>query len=443
MGWSWNTSIVGGLSLAFLGAWVSPTAQAAAGDHIRVGDAEIVPSLRTGAQYQTNPRLSEDPQDAGVNLNVRPELQANLDGNDAIMSLWAAYKVTKYIDEELINLDNYGDIDTGLDLNLAPKAVVGFKVQGGYTATGYPTGNDTGDVSLFWKRQGYGAGYIAVHPGAALSADVGGGGGYDWFNFPAEAGPALEGYDNAKTSYGPKVKLKWTFFPKTAFVADFAYTWFDYKHNVIDATGQSDNAQAQDIGDYGVFPGGRHMQVLVGLRGRFTERLVLNVMSGYSPINYDESTIDGDAAAEGIAEANAEGGAYLTDASGLDALPVTVDLSWTPRSGITLTTGYVKSLQDSVFTNYVAYHHGFARAQFLVGSRTGFGIDGGVRLEKYVGEVTRNDVVPTANAGITYNVADWLDLGLDGGWERRVNVEQNGYGEYDNFKGGLNLTFTY
>jgi len=445
MGWSWNRSIRGGYGLLCLAALAAPPAQAAAGDHIRVGDAELVPALTAGAQYQSNPRLSESPQpeDAGVNVNVRPELQANLDGNDARMSAWASYKATKYISEDLWNLDNYGDIDTGLDLDLAPKAVVGFKLQGGYTVTGYPTGNNTGDSSLFWKRQGYGAGFVAVHPGAALSADVGGGGGYDQFNFPAEAGAELAGLDNGKVSYGPKVNLKWTFFPKTAFVANFAYTWFDYSQNVVDATGSGDNAQAQDIGDYGVFPGGTHLQVLVGLRGRFTERLVLNVMSSYSPINYDETTIDGANAAEGVAEANAEGQAYLVDAKGLDALPVTADLSWTPRSGVTMTAGYVKSVQDSVFTNYVAYHHGFARLQVLVGSRTGFGVDGGVRLEKYQGEVTRNDVVPTANGGITYNVADWLDAGVDAGWERRVNSEGNGYGEYDNFKGGASLTFTY
>ena len=192
-------------------------------------------------------------------------------------------------------------------------------------------------------------------------------------------------------------------------------------------------------------PNSKGWRAMLGLHGRFTERLVLSLSGGYGRAIYDESSVTGPAATDSTA------GDFSVDLKQFpDALIVRTGLQWSPRRGHTLDIGYWKDHQDSWFTNFVQYHYGYLRYDGMLTSRALFGLEGGYRLETYKGEVTRGDHVVRADAYLTYRTNGWADVSLRGFWTQRSSANSDlGIGadeywiEYDNYGGTLDLTLRY
>ncbi len=435
---------LGGLLAAAL---VGPLARAEPGDHVRLGEAELTPALLMGVDWHSNVYRTagelgnEDPPQGGANLSLAPQLALSLSGPDAVMSAMGQYGIRKFLVADQSNLDNFGEVDSRFNLDLLPNSAVGFRTQDSFRRTNYPTEASDADQALLFRSNALLSGYLAVHPGSALSLDLGATYLYDNYEGTSVSeNPAL----NSKNTFGPRAELKWTFFPKTALIADAEMQLARWENHVVTATGDA-IGNPEDLGDYIAIPDSNTYKFRAGLVGRFTQRLVVNAVLGYGVSQYDENSVLDDPAVSGDATSELDPSVFGADVSGLDGLLIATGLEWTPRANQSLTLGYTKNFTDSFFTNYIAYHYPYAKYRILVASRLGLSSEIGYRNESYVGELTRNDHFIKTKLGADYNATDWMDAGLLLGWTRRASADTppKSTVEYDDFQIGGTLTFSY
>ena len=425
----------------------SAAAQAAPGDHVRVGGAEFTPTVSLLSEWRSNVYLAEVNETSGLNLQVVPGLSLKLDGPSNSLELDGQYRARYYTNTALKNLNDFSEADIGLDLDLGKNSVVGLKLDDSFSVQTQNTEASYSERALTTLLQNNARGALSLSPGGALAIDLGGQFSYQNIFTPQEASLANEDANlNSKTHFGPTFKTKWTFFPKTAFILNYAYSQFDWDKNLVIAKG--DNTGVDNIGDWLAVPDGTSHRAWGGLYGRFTERLILNLSGGYARFVYDEaSVVDyvgniGEIGA-GSPEVDAESVGFGADATGLpDSLLVVAELEWSPSIASTMTLGYRKDIQDSWFTNYVAFHYGFFRYEGLLAGRVGLQGEFGYRAEKYVGEVAREDQLVQARGGLAIMANSWMQLGLKGHWVRRVSPSSP-LAEYDDFGGAFELSFTY
>jgi len=429
-----------------------PAAYAEPGDHIRVGEAELIPSVSLGLDwnsnvYRTAGSLGNEPDPTpGANLTVGPKLELGLNGPDAILKTSGSWGIRKFFVPEQTNLDNFSEADVRFSLDLLPNAVVGFKTNDSFKRSITPSETPEAEDSLLRRTRAELGGALAIHPGDALALDVGGFYQFNDYNLPSSA---IDADLNRKNTFGPRLNLKWTFFPKTALVSDFELAINRWENNIIDATTDAQGTQA-DLGAALAMPDSTLWKARAGLVGRFTQRLVLNLVAGYGGGIYDADSVTSDpAASETVDDSGTTYGdeldtsAFDVNVTGLDGLLIATGIEWVPRPAHTMTLGYTKDFSDSWFTNYIAYHYAYARYKTLVASRVGLYLEGGYRNEGYVGEVTRTDHFLKAKTGASYNATGWMDAGLDFGWTRRVNADGNAAIDFDNFAITGALTFSY
>ena len=87
---------------AAIGLAVSATAAAAPGDHIRLGDAVLTPSVMTGIEAHSNLYLADGgpqtPEVTAMAWVLRPRLGLELDGRQVKFELGAGYGLKKFVD---------------------------------------------------------------------------------------------------------------------------------------------------------------------------------------------------------------------------------------------------------------------------------------------------------------------------------------------------------
>jgi len=432
--------------LCLLGLCISASAQAQPGDHVRAGGAEFTPSISFFTEWRSNVYLVEASEQSGLNLQVVPKIGLKLAGTDLDLALDGQYKLRYYTASKLKNLNDFSEADVKLDIDIGKTSIVGFKIDDGFSIKTQATEASYAERALTTILQNNASGAMIVRPGGALAFDFGGRFSYQNIFTPKEASLANAGSNlNSKTHYGPTARMKWTFFPKTAFVANYAYSIFDWSQNLVIAKG--DNTGTDTLGDWLAIPDGTSHRAWGGLLGRFTDRMVLNLTGGYAHFVYDEASVVNYASQVGLGAGNAEVDAtsvgFGADATGLpDSLLIVAELEWSPSIASMFTAGYRKDISDSWFTNYVAYHYAFLRYKGLLGSRLGVEGEFGIRAEKYVGEVNRNDQLVRAEGGIAYKASRFMQVGLNGFWTRRLSP---GYplAEYDDLGGTVELSFNY
>lgn len=126
-------------------------AVAAAGDHIRAGNAEIVPSVEFRVVRRSNVYLTEgsstdadgnavgiDPQ-SGTAVRMHPSLTIGIDGEDTTLDLNVDYNAVKYFEEVHSNLDRFKDVELGLGFRTLNNAPVGIKLNERFHITGRET----------------------------------------------------------------------------------------------------------------------------------------------------------------------------------------------------------------------------------------------------------------------------------------------------------------
>ena len=436
-----------------LGCIGSNAAAAAAGDHIRSGNAEIVPSVELAVEHRTNAYRQEGTASGGVPvtpgtlLRIHPNLTVDINGTDAKFNMGFGWTVRKYFQSELNNLDRFNDLDLGLGLVLLPEAMVGAKLKNDFRYVGWESESTFVDNAYVQNLGDEVSGRIAVHPGGPLELDVGGNLAFDNYRVPSQINPLNTPSLNSRLGYGPAAELKWRFFPKTAIVADFRYHWFFWEDNWLNATGDEVTSD-DDVGDYVAVPDGSLWRTRVGLRGRLTEKVVLGLVAGYGGANYDENTVIEDAANEvdgANPEIDAAAVGFDVDLKGFPSgLLAEINVSFTPIETQLMMVGMKKDFQDVYFTNYVTYNTIFATYQGRFAEDFTALATGSFRFENYAGEVTREDQFVTVGGRLGYDATKFLTVGIGTGWQRRISADRaHPEVEYDNVSVDGGVTFTY
>ena len=448
---------VAGASLCAVAFLLAAPAHAVPGDHVQLGRATLTPSLDLGTEFRSNLYLDESSDDAvaGASLLVQPQIGVSMETNEVLLDLGARYGIKKFYwtsadgnaEYDRSNLDRFNDINSHFDLHALPNSIVGFKIGTAFDVDNRPTESKWAEKAIITHVTSDSRAALMVQPGNAFSIGAGGHFLYDTYSGNQSAAFNSSARLNSRVAYGPEANLNWRFFPRTALLVDFSMDWFDWSENAVNAVG---GQGAEDLGDRLGIPDGREWRASAGLQGRVSHTLVVNAMAGYGQVDYDDQSVL-DRAAQ-LAAAGAVGAEEIavsegwgTDLKGLDGLLVTTRATWTPVTGQSLSLGYQKDFQDSWFTNYVAYHYGFLRYNGLAASRFGLSLEGGLRYEQYVGELTRNDMFIRARGGVAYNAADWMDLSLNAAWRRRVSADVNPIPsiEFDDVAASFLVTLKY
>ena len=436
-------SLVGSFALGALAA--SGTALAQPGDHVRLGEAELVPKLILGSHYRTNAYLMETNEEPGVALMLVPSAELELDGQDIKLDLGAGYHLRKYLSSELSNLDRFRDGKFDLDLGLLPKSIIGFDLHESFISSSRESEAwyDESNALITHLRNDL-SGALAFHPGGALEADAGGHFTFDDYNVPAGANVENDANYNSRLAYGPSGHFKWRFFPRTAVLLNASMEWFKWNNNLVNIQSGADQTTTE-YGSYLGIPDGTLLSVSGGLRGRFTERIAIGLVLGYNKATYDEATVieDGSNEPNAANDLDAAGSGFDADSAGLDNLAASANIEYSLSETHRVVLGYDRALADSYFTNYVVHNYLFLRYHVLLGSRFGLGAEGGLSLEGFRGEVARSDQVVRARLNTTYAANEWMAVGAGVWWDRRASAEGIAAIEYDDVQVNLNLTFTY
>ena len=455
----------GALFVALVSVGLSPGAAfAEAGDHLKVGSAEVVPSLKLGYEWRSNLYLEENPlfPASGEEGTVRgsafvatPGLSLSLLTNEVSLELGASYGVRKFFassnsqdsNYNVANLDQFNNFDVAGNLHILPNGLVGLRLEESMAVSNRPIESQFADDALITRTRNDTGGYIVLSPGNALSFDLGGFFLYDQYDGNEGSSELVSGSRvNNKLGYGGALRSQWEFFPRTALVLDGQVEKFDWERNVVTTAG--DEQLNENTGNGLAMPDGWGWRASAGIKGRVTNKVVVNAVLGYGQTTYDEqSVLDyADAISSNVwgDELDPSEG-WGKDLKGIAGLLAYGSVTWTPVNGQSFSAGYKRDFQDSWFTNYVTYNSGFARYNGALARRWDLRLEGNYRLEAYNGEVVRNDHVLSTTAGLSYDATYWLSL--DGGstWRRRVSADSPALAsiEYDDIGFQLGLKLTY
>jgi len=232
---------------------VSSVALAEPGDHVRVGDVEIVPELDVGFEYRSNVYHEEvDPQ-AGGNLRVAPRVGVNAQGEDHQFSFAGEYEARKQLfltfdpasvppalaeslDRQVAtnNLNRWSDFTADARANLFRQSMVGFEVSDAATYRNNVIDSDFTDSPYMTTFRNKLLGGMRFRPSGAVEIKAGGAWQHDDYRVPefftfAELDPNEHDPFNSRNTYGPQADLVWSFFPNTALVFEASYQWLDWR----------------------------------------------------------------------------------------------------------------------------------------------------------------------------------------------------------------------
>ncbi len=433
--------------------------------------SELTPSLKVEGVYRSNVYLQEGevgggaPTVSGVHIFVRPELELVLKDSSAVhLNLNAGYAARKFLTEGLSNLDRYKDFDLRAGVQVAPKGKLGLTIQDKLSLRGYETEAYYADTAYIERLDNVARGTINLRPGPDL--ELKGGGGLEYEDYRNDTGTSDLSTPNLNTrlAYGPIGSLSWKFIPKTAFVANYNYTWFYWRDNFVVSQGDGLSG-TDDLGDRIGIPDGTTSQFTMGLRGRFTRRLVLGMVGGVTSMTYDENSVIEDASDDQIdgsstdIDTDSEGfgkdlqircadeDIYCTGFPG--SVTAIVDLAYELNDSNSLNLSYRRDFQDVYFTNYVAFHQVAAVLELLMWNRWSMTSGLNYRFEDYEGEVDRSDHLIQAYLENGILLTDSLTLDLGTRWTRRASAssgtsgDRNPYIEFDDINVHGGLTFSY
>lgn len=405
-------------SVALLLASASP-AFAAAGDHIRSGSLVVTPKLGVGLQYRSNAfRTQAEPAATGLGT-LTPGVDAVADTPDVNFRLGGSYTLQKYAfltnngspderAERISSLDRFNTFAVNANLDILPSGPVGLYVKDRIGLQNNPSDIDidSDDPYSTQFRNELSAG-LSIRPGPALEFQPGF--RYGWTQFFVPDEDAQRDPFNTRNAYTGVLRATWSFLPRTNFVFNSEYTVNRWSDSLVDI-----NGAALAVNDSGL---GR---VDAGIQGRLTERLrlIARVGSGFGSFS-DDSRLD---AVHGLLAA--------------------LQADYKVAESHSVSAGVRKSFFDSFFSNSVS-------VVSLQGAWTGrYGesftsmLNIGTRFEDYDGPTDRRDQVTKLGLGLGYDINDWSNLRLNGGWLQRRSPSSPG-SEYDDVNLGLQANFQY
>jgi hypothetical protein len=437
-----------GRLLAVAGLLLATTAAAEPGDHIRVGDAVITPDLEAGFEYRTNVYHEEENPQGGGNLRIAPGLEVVVEGEDARFSLASEYEARKQVFVEfdpaaiplaeratldqaqaVSNLDRWSDFSAQAAASLARQTVIGLELADQIAYRNQVVDSELSDSPFLTQFKNALTGQVRLSPTGAVQFRPGGFWTYDDFRVPEYFGFALQDANehepfNVRNTYGPSLSAAWSFFPNTAWVIDAKYAWVEWREDSISSL--LANPTGGVPGQALAKPDSNQLRVTTGLRGRITPKFTVDLQGGYGQAIYDEnSVVTSDPAA----------------AIDTRTFLLVAQVGWQPKEGSGVSLGYRKDFEDIFFTNYVSYHQVFLQANTVLDDRLDLLARYGIRLESYVGAVTRHDTFMRGSFETNYHFSDWAALGATVWWQSRFSDDE--LVEYDDVGVLISATFQY
>lgn len=408
-------------------------AVAGPGDHIRAGNAEVIPSIALMAGWRSNVFLAAgdacstdgstvEPAHAGAALDLTPAINVRSGkSDDVIFKLDASFTARKYLNSELSNLDRFQDFLILGTIQARPLSPVGFEARNELRNFGRETDFDTAQDPYFSRFDEHLTGLVNLRPGGSINVDFGGRLGYAAYNRPHREG-VTETLANSRTSFAGLGSFKWKFFPKTAVVADLEFERFNWKFN-------EGNVGEEDV-SASPKPDGWLMRATTGIRGRVTEKLQVRAVLGYGYAGYE-----GDAA----------------DMSGFpESVLIGTEASYEAIKGQSVTLGYTKDFSDSVSSSFDNFNLVYGRYSGRFFDKLQVDLSSTYRRDKYEGALDATDATIRPKLDVGYDVAKFLTARAGLGWVRRLNLEsadaaggQDCTREFDDVSVAGGLVFTY
>jgi hypothetical protein len=386
--------LVGGLA-------VDVGALAAPGDHLQAGPATITPDVDLGLEFRTNVRRADVGAEAGANLRVAPGLTIELEQPGTDFSLSGEYELRKYVQPQFTSYDRFNDFQLGADLDAGKQQALGLRLsdQAVLRNLEVENGTDSPFSTQFRNRLG---GMVVARPGPVLDIGLGAAWAIDNYQVPGNTAAARD--YNTRNGVGPAWDVQWRFFPRTAVALEGEYTLNRWASNSVDGLS---------------LPNSNFFRLSAGMRGRLTERLVLVTMLGYGSGKYTDDR----------------------NVAGLDRLLAQLQIKYLVGVGRNLSVGYVKSVEDSYFTNYVGYHRVFGAFDGRFGTRMGVKLGLSTLIEGFHGDLERIDTKLRAEGDLTYYMQDWASITAGTYYTQRLSDDSQV--EYADVNVHLMATFTY
>src|SRR4051812_18713841 len=176
----WKSQGIATAVLLALGCW-PVTVGAAPGDHIRLGDAVITPSLSTGFEYHSNIYLGDGSSSSvavpGLAWTLSPRFDVALDGPDVQLGFTFGWDPKVFIDFDpyddfiLSKADKWSDLDAGIGIRALNKSVIGLRLDDKFEIINTPSElqTDTGPENInFIHISNDLSGGVGIHPGTAM-----------------------------------------------------------------------------------------------------------------------------------------------------------------------------------------------------------------------------------------------------------------------------------
>jgi hypothetical protein len=414
-------------ALAAFASLVS-TAHAAPGDHIRAGDAEIVPSVQAGAEYRTNLYRTETDPVGGGSLLVAPGVAVTAGSDDHSFQMGGQWELRKMLfvqeneataglsaGERASRFDRFNDFGVTAAASLFKREVVGFTISDAINMRNNTTDAQFSEAPFTTQFRNRLAAGLPIRPGPALAITPGA-----LWTFDQYLVPRSDSFDsrvlNYRHSYGPNLNAKWAFLPRTSLFANASYTANSWTEGPVGEAVPDTVVNALDS---------QMIRTMAGIDGRFTERIFLNLGVGYGVGLYED----------GISAAGLDG--LLLSAQGRYQLVQGEG----DQGGASWTLGYQKEFRDSFFTNYVSINRIYTG---LGGKIRDFNpaLRYELRFEDYDGSAQdRQDLVNRVTADVGYSVAEWAVITPGVYWQQRASSDD--LVEYDDWNIHLFATFTY
>jgi hypothetical protein len=323
---------------------------------------------------------------------------------------------------------------------------------------------------------------LAIRPGNAMELDVGG-------VFENRVIKVPEGFAllddgsptanlNERTSAGLISTFNWQFLPKTAIVAGFERFNSTWDSNTIAASGDG-------VGDFAIqpqdgtfvmcdpfdaagatdcflpVPNGVFTSFDAGIRGRFTEKLIIGAVLGFTRADFDSTTVevpftDPDTGAESSLQMREDGSddkcGDRNSADGVNddlrgfpcSLNGNFEIRYDIRKNHKLTVGFLRDTQPVFFTNYLNLNRYYIGYTGRFADRHAASLNFDVNQQFYRGQVVRDDLWYRVRGDIGWGVQKWLIIDT-GVWYTARRTADGAYGsiEYDDVNIHAGITLTY
>ena len=424
--------------MALGSAFASGAAAAGPGDHIRVGNTVVTPSVSASLFWRSNPYLSDgsDGEEvrSGAGLTLRPALDLKSKNSNYDFSLGSSYTGKKYITDGMDNLNRWSDFEIRAALRALPEAKVGLALSNTLRNAGRETDSTFSEDPYQGRFEEKVAAAAVLRPGSSMELSLGGTAALQKYTAPEDT--AFQSDDpaglNNRSAFGLVADYRWRFFPKTAVVVQVDQTWFRWEREVVPLAGTT---------DFTGKPDGSLLHAMAGVNGRFSEKVSLKALAGYGQVINDESSVV--AAGQGLA------GDFETDYRGL---ALNSEVAYDATESQKVSVGYRRDFQDVYFTNFQIYDEVFLRYAGTYVDRLTLAGSLTRRVEDFGGTVSRSDRTIRPSVEAKYLVQDFLDVNAAMSWTQRTSpggtvagetVEANDAVGYSDVNLLLGATFTY